>query len=93
MSFRIMESGTLTDATPPKDNDDYDYTEPKTTVYILDTEEDHISDRTKDDIRGYFEMRCYCQHDCCGHRTGGVTSINRMYGHRYIVTVHSSKNY
>jgi hypothetical protein len=92
MSFRIMESGTLTDCRA-EDGDDYDYTEPKTTVYILDTEEDRISDRTEKDIRGYFEMRCYCQHDCCGHRTGGVTSINRMYGHRYIITVHSSLNY
>jgi len=93
MSFRIMESGTLTDCREDSGEDDYDYTEPKTTVYILDTERETITERDEKDIRGYFEMRCYCQHDCCGHRTGGVTSINRMYGNRYIVTVHSSKNY
>jgi len=91
MSFRIMESGTLTDCRDG--GDDYDMTEPKTTVYILDTEDETISEHTKEDIQDYFRLRCYCSHDCCGHRNGGVTSINRMYGHRYIIAVHSSLNY
>lgn len=89
--FTVSLSGVLTDRT--SSDDDYDHTQPKTAVFILDTEADTLSDKDKEHIYDYFRMRCQCDHDCCGHRNGGVSSINRMYAHSYIVTVQSSLNY
>lgn len=89
--FTVMESGVLTDRTT--NDDDYDHTQPKTAVFILETEADTLSEADEDHIRDYFRMRCHCAHDCCGHRNGGVSSINRMWSNRYIVVVHSSLNF
>ena len=89
--FTVMESGVLTDRTT--NDDDYDHTQPKTAVFILETEAETLSEDDMDHIRDYFRMRCHCAHDCCGHRNGGVSSINRMWSHRYVVVIHSSLNF
>lgn len=97
MTFKIMESGTLKDVAPNSD-DDYDMTEPQTTVYVIemtrDEDQETLTDKSKEDINGYFRFSpCGCSGDCCGHRHGGVTAIRPLYGNRHIVVVHSSRNY
>lgn len=90
--FKVVESGVLKDRTPSND-DDYDMTEPKTACFILETEADTLSEQDLDHVRDYFRLRCHCEHDCCGHRNGGVSHISRMWSHRYVVITHTSRNY
>ena len=52
-----------------------------------------VSRRDKASVLGrYFDHRCYCEHDCCGHRFGGadVTILDDKYA---LVEIYSSRNY
>lgn len=91
-NYTLISSGTLKPVTRESD-DEYDYTEPRTDVYMIDlVDADTIDDETSFDIRERYRSRCSCAHDCCGHRNGGVSSIVRMYAGRYLVTVSTALN-
>jgi hypothetical protein len=91
IQYTIIASGTLESRDP---SDDYDMCEPMTTVYMIETE-DHaeLDEASRENIYRTFERRCYCAHDCCGHRNGGVSSITRMWEGRYLITVSTLRNY
>lgn len=94
--MKIIQSAMLKDTAPPKDND-YDMTEPHDFIHIVEARNPPVDGRpTEDDdreIREYFRLRCHCARDCCGHRNGGVTFIKPLYDNRFIVLVHTSRNY
>lgn len=95
--MRIIQSAMLKDTAPPKD-DDYDMTEPRDFIHIVETRNpaDTQGRPTEDDdreIREYFRLHCHCQHDCCGHRNGGVSFIRPLYDNRFVVLVHTYRNY
>lgn len=91
--YTIIASGTLTDR-EAKPDDEFDMTEPKTEVYMIDIERGAaIEHGTCEHIRDRFRSRCSCAHDCCGHRNGGVSAIARMWEGRYLVTVQTALNY
>jgi hypothetical protein len=89
--FQIVGSGLLKDHR--ESEDDYDMCQPKTMVYVLETEAPTLSDDDMQYVYDYFRLRCFCAHDCCGHRNGGVDTVNKMYDNQYIVTVTSALNY
>lgn len=92
-NFEIIAHGILHDNRVEAD-DEFDMTEPKMQVFMIDIEGgEAIDDDTRDDIRDYFRVRCSCQHDCCGHRFGGVSNIATMREGRYLVTVCTQRNY
>ena len=86
-NWTVLETGVLTDRMPDPDN----YCDPQTLVLILEVEDGETLD--EQEVRDEYRRRCHCAHDCCGHRNGGVTSINRMWAGHYIVTVSTSLNY
>lgn len=44
-------------------------------------------------IRGlYTPSRCYCEHDCCGHRHG-YAEVQHIGGAKFMIQVHTSRNY
>ena len=44
-------------------------------------------------LSDYFQpYRCYCQHDCCGHRHG-YAEAKHIVGAVFAVAVHTSRNY
>lgn len=89
--FQIIESGLLKDHR--ESADDYDMCQPKTMVYVLETESPTLSDDDKQHVYSYFRLSCHCAYDCCGHRNGGVSTINKMYDNQYIITVTSALNF
>lgn len=48
-------------------------------------------DYIREELRDQFDRRCYCEHDCCGHVFGGLSSLKRVRGH-YIFTVGYARN-
>jgi hypothetical protein len=91
IQYNVIASGTLESRDP---SGDYDMCEPRTTVYMIETEDyADLDDETRENIYDRFRQYCTCAHDCCGHRNGGVSSISRMYEGRYLITVSSLLNY
>lgn len=92
-SYKIIAHGILDD-TRVQFDDEFDMTEPEMQVYMIDIENgEAINDETRDSIHSRFHERCSCQHDCCGHRFGGVSNIAMMRKGRYLVTVCTQRNY
>lgn len=92
-TYKIIAHGILDD-TRVQFDEEFDMTEPETQVYMIDIEDgEAISDETRDNIRNRFDERCSCQHDCCGHRFGGVSNIATMREGRYLVTVNTQRNF
>lgn len=92
-TYKIIAHGILDD-TRVEFDEDFDMTEPETQVYMIDIEDgEAIEHGTCEHIRDRFRQRCSCQHDCCGHRFGGVGTIAKMWDGRYLVTVNTQRNY
>jgi hypothetical protein len=91
IQYNVIASGTLQST---DESDDYDMCEPRTTVYMIETEDyAELNEATRELIHDRFRSRCTCAHDCCGHRNGGVSSITRMWEGRYLITVSTLLNY
>lgn len=91
IQYNVIASGTLESRDT---SDDYDMCEPRTTVYMIETEDwQDLDDETRDQIYENFHLQCHCAHDCCGHRNGGVSAISRVWAGRYLVTVSTLLNY
>lgn len=90
-SYKIIAHGILDDTSV---NEELDMTEPEMQVYMIDIEGgEAIKAETRDHLEVRFRQRCYCRHDCCGHRFGGVSNIATMREGRYLVTVCTQRNY
>lgn len=86
ISFAVLKSHD--------ESSDYDMCEPRTTVYMIETENyEPLNEEARDKIYEDFRLQCHCAHDCCGHRNGGVSAIATMWPGRYLITVATSLNY
>jgi hypothetical protein len=91
IAYTIIEHGTLNSH---REDEEYDMCEPRTEVYMIETEDQqHLDDETRNGIHDRFRRWCSCAHDCCGHRNGGVTAVATMWPGRYLITVSTSLNY
>ena len=89
--YTVIASGRLK---PQDESDDYDVCEPRTTVYMIETDDDEpLNEVARDEIYDLFRLECWCAHDCCGHHNGGVTAISEMWKGRYLVTVNTLRNF
>lgn len=76
------------------DEDDLDErTHTRSLVWVVERAVDATDDEIKAGLFRAYRAGCSCEHDCCGHWTGGAVEVIKQEDGVWSVKAHYSRNY